>query len=127
MRLCNPKIFTFEVPADASCGTTYARFRIDDTSISSPTAAESGGEVEDYVLTVDCGTSTSAPGDYTFDCGSGKEVDLYGAGAEDETSTTISIPSSGNVFQYAVEVIYKGGSPGNNGHSSRMQVAMCIL
>lgn len=101
--------FTFDVPADASCGTTYARFRIDDTSISSPTAAESGGEVEDYVLTVDCGTSTSDPADYTFDCGSGKEVDLYGAGAENDNVTTVSIPSSGNVFQYAVEVIYKGG------------------
>ena len=110
--------FNFEVPADASCGTTYARFRIDDSTISSPTASEIGGEVEDYLVTIDCGNPTSNPGDYTFDCGSGKEVDLYGAGAENENTTTVSIPSSGNVFQYVVEVIYKDGNPGNTTYFS---------
>lgn len=73
---------------------------------------ELGGEVEDYVLMVDCGILIFDFVDYIFDCGLGKEVDLYGVGVENDNVIIVSIFSFGNVFQYVVEVIYKGGSLG---------------
>jgi hypothetical protein len=40
----------FPVPADAKTGKTYARFRIDDQNLNSPTGEATNGEVEDYLV-----------------------------------------------------------------------------
>ncbi|MEL7422707.1 MAG: LamG-like jellyroll fold domain-containing protein, partial [Bacteroidota bacterium] len=58
------------------------------------------------------GTDVPEPTDWNYSCEDGVVVDLIGSGPHDEQVTTISIPSSGNVFQYVVEIVYKGGNPG---------------
>ncbi|MHC4379386.1 MAG: GEVED domain-containing protein, partial [Planctomycetota bacterium] len=68
--------FTFTVPADAACGTTFARFIITSDPNEGPTGdfCNSGntsddGEVEDYQVTILSGLSVDAGADETF-CGS---------------------------------------------------------
>ena len=68
----------FAVPAGATLGTTYARFRIAaaDGDVTAPTGSATNGEVEDYAVTISVpstvyvdddwatgGTSPKAPGD----------------------------------------------------------------
>ena len=45
-------ILSYSVPATASLGDTFARFRLSTTGSLSPTGAASDGEVEDYLVTV---------------------------------------------------------------------------
>jgi hypothetical protein len=53
------------------------------------------------------------PGDWVFDCGENKQVDEYGYNAKCNDMNTITIPNSGNVYQYVVEIVYKGSNPGS--------------
>ncbi|MBI1371283.1 MAG: hypothetical protein GC159_00770, partial [Phycisphaera sp.] len=43
---------TFDVPADALPGATYARFRLSTAGVAAPYGAAPDGEVEDYAVTV---------------------------------------------------------------------------
>ena len=63
------KTFNYIVPADAVCGTSYARFLIADNNIShSPTGSYQYGEVEDYKVVIDgCGGDIIPPSDPTCD------------------------------------------------------------
>ncbi|HMQ49653.1 MAG TPA: hypothetical protein PKA00_19325, partial [Saprospiraceae bacterium] len=54
----------------------------------------------------------TVPTDWSYDCGDGVTVDEYGYNANCQSSVTIPIPNSGNVFQYAIEIVFKGGNPG---------------
>ena len=47
-----PNVITFTVPAGASLGATYARFRISDVNWLGPTGGAPDGEVEDYAVTI---------------------------------------------------------------------------
>ncbi|MBT8233063.1 MAG: hypothetical protein KJN84_10575, partial [Bacteroidia bacterium] len=58
----------------------------------------------------DPGTNTPVPPDWMFDCEEGKTVGIYGKGCESSSGTTVNVPSSSNVYQAAVEVVYKGSS-----------------
>ncbi|MCW8982226.1 MAG: hypothetical protein OQJ83_12645 [Altibacter sp.] len=51
---------------------------------------------------------------WLFECGDDKRVDEYGFNANCNQTTTATIPNSGSVFQYAVEIVYKGGNPGSS-------------
>jgi len=52
---------TFAVPADATVGTTFARFRITDTAGASPTGYVGLGEVEDYSVEIAPPPDADAP------------------------------------------------------------------
>ena len=45
-------ISTFDIPADAVLGTTYARFRVSSANGSSPVGLSRDGEVEDYEVNI---------------------------------------------------------------------------
>ncbi|MCW5521206.1 cadherin-like domain-containing protein, partial [Aureitalea sp. L0-47] len=47
-----------------------------------------------------------------YECGDDKRVDEYGFNANCNTDTTANIPEGSNMFQYVVEIVYKGGNPG---------------
>ncbi|MAP54255.1 MAG: hypothetical protein CL605_05075, partial [Altibacter sp.] len=51
---------------------------------------------------------------WLFECGEDKRVDEYGFNANCNETTTATIPNSGSVYQYAVEIVYKGGNPGSS-------------
>ncbi|WP_461305114.1 Ig-like domain-containing protein, partial [Aureisphaera sp.] len=51
--------------------------------------------------------------DWDFSCADQKTVDEYGNNANCNAATTISIPDSGNVFQYVVEIVYDDANPGS--------------
>ncbi|WP_197463454.1 Ig-like domain-containing protein, partial [Cochleicola gelatinilyticus] len=63
-----------------------------------------------------CGNDfVDGPPDITgweFECGDNKTVDEYGYNANGNTTTTVNLPDSGNIYQYVVETVYKGGNPG---------------
>lgn len=52
-------LLSFEIPAAASVGDTFARFRLSSTGSLSPTGAANDGEVEDYVITILDGSAAS--------------------------------------------------------------------
>ncbi|MEZ4990990.1 MAG: PA14 domain-containing protein [Saprospiraceae bacterium] len=58
-------------------------------------------------------TPTASVSDWNFDCDSDATVDVIPVGANCQTITTVTIPNSGNVYQYVVEIVYKGGNPGS--------------
>ena len=107
--------FQVTVPQDAECGTTYARFYIHSDDKISPTGIyDNDGEVEDYKLTItDCPTPVDPPSDVTYECGDDVQVEQIGVGAKCDETTTINLPNSGSVFQYVVEIVYKGDNPGS--------------
>lgn len=80
----NPRGFlvTFTTPAGMTTGGTYARFRLSSTQtqVESPTAAATGGEVEDYALAV---TADSRDYGDAIDTGSGTASGNYATTASD--------------------------------------------
>ena len=52
------------------------------------------------------------PDGWNFVCGDDKVVDEYGYNANCNITTVASIPTPANVYQYVVEIVYKGGNPG---------------
>ena len=50
---------------------------------------------------------------WNFACGENKTVDEYGANANGKASTDVVLPNSGNIYQYVVEIVYKGANPGS--------------
>ena len=52
------------------------------------------------------------PDGWNFDCGDDKLVDIYGNNSNCIESTTIPIPNSNNVYEYVVEIVYRGANPG---------------
>ena len=69
-----PMLFSFEVPADAAPGTTYARFRISSQEDLSYEGLAPDGEVEDYmafIQAVDYGDASPAAGYATLPADNG--------------------------------------------------------
>ena len=60
------------------------------------------------------GTDVPEPSDWSYSCDDGVDVDFYGAGTNGDETSVISIPNPSNIFQYAVEIVYKGGNPGSS-------------
>ena len=60
-----------------------------------------------------CGTNTTFPPSYAYDCGDGKKVDIYGKGIACLSNSSITIPNPSNVFQVVVEVVYETYYPGS--------------
>ncbi|WP_090173259.1 SdrD B-like domain-containing protein, partial [Neolewinella agarilytica] len=56
------------------------------------------------------------PASFIADCGDGKTVDSYASDVDCSASpqAITNIPSSGNVYQVVVEVVYKGANPGQD-------------
>ncbi|MEM0519287.1 Ig-like domain-containing protein, partial [Aequorivita flava] len=50
--------------------------------------------------------------DWNFECGDDKIVDEYGYNANCNATTVANIPNPSNVYQYAVEIVYKDNNPG---------------
>ncbi|MCT8338426.1 Ig-like domain-containing protein, partial [Flavobacteriaceae bacterium TK19130] len=127
-------------PAGASCSgssTSYAwEFFLNGTSVGtanneSGTFVYSGGQPLTGELTAEV-TATNSSGacnlpsvtetistglacdieDWAFVCGDDKKVDEYGYNANCSQNTNITIPDAGNVYQYVVEIVYKGNNPG---------------
>ena len=63
------RTFDFQIPADATAGDTYARFRVFDmaTGPSGPTGEVIGGEVEDYAVQIKGLDYGDAPSSLAFD------------------------------------------------------------
>jgi hypothetical protein len=76
------KTFTFNVPAGAATGQTFARFRVNfmDTTLDSPTGIGSVGEVEDYEVEIKPEGTVLPPGEIV---GGVKFHDLDGNGQFD--------------------------------------------
>ncbi|MDN3635365.1 choice-of-anchor A family protein, partial [Neolewinella lacunae] len=117
-----------EVTLTVARNTGYNLYQFDGFSPANTAKAEvffyrdnstnSDGWV-DLVCFQDKGTVINGgtpPSGFLADCGDGKMVDLYASdvncGANPQAS--ITIPSSGNVYQVVVEVVYKGANPGND-------------
>jgi len=49
---------------------------------------------------------------WNFVCGDAKMVDNYGHSVNCNTTTIVTFPEPHNIYQYGVEIIYKGGNPG---------------
>ena len=50
-----------------------------------------------------------------FECGDDKRVDEYGFNANcNETTTTGTLPDASSIYQYVVEIVYKGSNPGSS-------------
>ena len=49
---------------------------------------------------------------WNFVCGDDKIVEEYGFNANCETQTVAAIPDASSIYQYVVEIVYKGGNPG---------------
>ncbi|PKA83674.1 putative repeat protein (TIGR01451 family)/gliding motility-associated-like protein [Ulvibacter sp. MAR_2010_11] len=54
------------------------------------------------------------PDGWNFECGDDKVVDEYGYNANCNLTTVASIPNPANVYQYVVEIVYKGSNPGQS-------------
>ena len=52
------------------------------------------------------------PNGWAFECGDDKLVDEYGYNANCNITTVANIPDPANVYQYVVEIVYKGNNPG---------------
>lgn len=108
-------LLTFTVPAGASQGETYARFRLSREGGLKPTGAHSDGEVEDYLVSivertgVDCDPRThrgtnfwvTFPGNYAPDPDNPVRLRLYIVGPR-ETTGTVSIPGLGFITNYFI-------------------------
>jgi protocatechuate 3,4-dioxygenase beta subunit/predicted transcriptional regulator len=62
-------------------------------------------------LANNCATTIT---NWSFDCEDGKLVDEYGYNANCNTTTTATIPNTANIYQYVVELVYKGTNPGSS-------------
>ncbi|MEM7187307.1 MAG: cadherin-like domain-containing protein, partial [Bacteroidota bacterium] len=54
------------------------------------------------------------PTGWTFECGDDKIVDEIGYNANCQSQTVASIPDPSSVYQYVVEIVYKGNNPGQS-------------
>ena len=52
------------------------------------------------------------PDGWNFECGDDKIVDEIGYNAKCNETTVATIPNPSNVFEYVVEIVYKGSNPG---------------
>lgn len=84
-------IFTAEVSYESSYGSGCSLGPISD----------------DIAIALSCDIE-----EWDFVCGDDKLVDEYGYNANCNPSTTATIPNSANVYQYVVEIVYKGSNPG---------------
>ncbi|WP_208997332.1 Ig-like domain-containing protein, partial [Patiriisocius marinistellae] len=68
----------------------------------------------DFVFEGCFGSSGTQPvSDWLFSCGDDKLVDEYGYNANGATTTVATLPNPSNIYQYQVEIVYKGGNPGS--------------
>jgi len=105
---------TFQVPASATAGYSYARFRFSSASGLSYTGLASDGEVEDYWVSIE-----AAPVQYNLTVGTSGNgtVTLNPSGGTYTAGTTVTltpVPDSGYVFDSwsganATDVVYAGG------------------
>ncbi|MEZ4951566.1 MAG: choice-of-anchor A family protein, partial [Saprospiraceae bacterium] len=74
-------------------------------------SADAGVSIDGVTLRkVDC----NAGNNWSFDCNDNRKVDIYGAGRQCQSNTTISIPNPSNLYQEIVEIVYKGTKPGSS-------------
>ncbi|PHN00730.1 hypothetical protein CRP01_40730, partial [Flavilitoribacter nigricans DSM 23189 = NBRC 102662] len=94
----------------APIGTRSAR-----VFLSRNSSTNANAYFDEVCLTVsEAATPTSTAGDWDFDCDSSSSVETIAVGADCQAITSINIPNTGTVFQYVVEIVYKGGNPGPN-------------
>lgn len=107
---------TFDIPAGARSGTSYARFRLNSTGNLEPTGAASDGEVEDYevqivdgILAID-DTASVAPGGST-------NIDVVANDILSDRAEVVSFtdPSRGTVTQNADGTVRFTADPGESG------------
>ncbi|WP_156825864.1 carbohydrate-binding domain-containing protein, partial [Lewinella cohaerens] len=75
-----------------------------------------GGSCDTETITFQIvdGLDLPEPNDWSFTCEDGVRVDFYGAGTNGDEVSVVSIPNSSNVYQYAIEIVYKGSNPGSS-------------
>ncbi|RMA56688.1 Ig-like domain-containing protein, partial [Ulvibacter antarcticus] len=56
----------------------------------------------------------NSPTGWNFECGDDKIVDEYGYNANCNTSTVVSLPNPSSIYEYVVEIVYKGSNPGQS-------------
>ncbi|MEZ5024856.1 MAG: hypothetical protein R2728_16660, partial [Chitinophagales bacterium] len=92
-------------------------YAVSPTSTTSYTvvAVDNKGCIASDQITVSVGGNCGDPIDeWSYDCGDDKQVDEYGYNANCKTTTTATIPTTSNIFQYVVEIVYKGSNPGSS-------------
>ena len=107
-----------EIP-EASASVTY-EIRENDLpgyiSISDVDGANDNLITREIELASSCGNDfvdgLEGPTGWNFECGDDKLVDEYGYNANCNITTVATIPNSGNIYQYVVEIVYKGSNPG---------------
>ncbi|MFK7932956.1 MAG: hypothetical protein AB8G22_05560, partial [Saprospiraceae bacterium] len=52
--------------------------------------------------------------DWSFSCGDNRAVELVGKGIKNAVPARLDFDNAANIFQVVVEVVYKGGNPGNS-------------
>ncbi|PVW16333.1 DUF7507 domain-containing protein [Marixanthomonas spongiae] len=98
--------YTYQWSANAGSQTTQTATNLGAGTYDVTITDANGCSVEkSIVLTCDIEG-------WNFECGSNKVVDEYGYNANGNTTTTATIPDAGNVYQYVVEIVYKGNNPG---------------
>jgi subtilisin-like proprotein convertase family protein len=108
-------VLTFDVPATAVLGKTYARFRLSSTGVDAPTGFAMDGEVEDYAVDITESVVQVLK--------QGRRVVVTGGVGNDqfELSTSGSFHSllvNGNLYTYALADIDEITIDGNGGNDS---------
>jgi len=83
-------VLTFNVPAEALLGTTFARFRLSTAGVDAPTGYAPDGEVEDYAVNITTSTTQVSK--------QGRRVIVTGSALNDN----ISVSTVGNVHLIVV-------------------------
>jgi hypothetical protein len=87
------------VPADATSV---------DVQVTSPNPTTGGALGDSFIFGV--GISSRCDGDFSLVCDGGQRLEVIGAGAKDNPSTSLPIPDPASIDRIVVEVVAKGSS-----------------
>ncbi|MCP4123860.1 MAG: T9SS type A sorting domain-containing protein [Bacteroidetes bacterium] len=90
------------------CAGVYSNITVEETATGSTDVWPETITIQVVTVAEDSNT------DWYFECGDAKMVDNYGYNSNCNTSTTVTFPEPGNIYQYGVEIVYKGGNPGSS-------------
>ncbi|MBT0608992.1 hypothetical protein KIV10_12450, partial [Aequorivita echinoideorum] len=99
--------FTYLWSASANNQTTATATNL-PTGTHTVKVTDSKGCMVEKTITIFCDISG-----WNFTCGQDKVVDEYGYNANCNVTTNVAIPNASNVYQYVVEIVYKGNNPGS--------------
>ena len=101
----------YDYPATgATWNIGVGTYTIQATAYSQHNGTGASCDTETITFQILDGIDVPEPTDWVFTCEDGVTVDHYGLGNNGQAVSAVTIPAPGNVYQYAVEIVYKNGS-----------------